>query len=173
MKPIVKVPLTLGAIAGLLGAVLMIAHFYVIDHPFLIPVFFDFRIFLFGVFIFFTLKELRDLHQQGVLYFWQGLFASFIFVATYAFLSSFILGCFAYADTDFVRTYIELKTAELKAFSPEVVQQIGKEVFERNLEILPSTNGFDLAWLYFWQCFVIGIFISIIMSVILRRLPKP
>ncbi len=173
MKALAQVPVKYGALAGLLGAGLMIALFYMGRHPFIIPVFFDFRIFLFGVFIFFSLKEVRDFYLNGTMLFWEALIASFVFVVTYAILSSAILWVFGIANNAFVQTYIDLSIEQIKTLPQEVIDRIGKDVYDRNLELLPTTNAFDLAALYFVQCFLIGTFISIILSVILRRQPKP
>jgi len=172
MKPISKVPLTYGLVAGFIGTALFIGLYYIGKHPLLIPPYSDFRILFFGVFIFFSLKELRDVHQEGILYFWQGLIACFIFVGVYAMLASLVIGIFASLNGDFVQSYIQQKTAELKTYPPEIIERIGKNTYERNLQLLPSTNGFDLASLYLTQCFIIGIFISIVLSVVLRRQPK-
>jgi hypothetical protein len=172
MRPLVKVPVKYGVIAGFLGALLMISLYYMNRHPFLIPVYFDFRIILFGVFVFFTLKELRDYHQQGMLYFAQGVLCSFVFVAVYAVVASMLVGLFSVAVPEFVATYVKLQTKLIKGLPPEVIERIGKDSYNRNLETLPSTNAFDLASLYFTQSFFIGLFISIILSVILRRQPK-
>lgn len=172
MKPLFQVPLKYGAIAGILGAALVIGLFYLGPHPFLIPVFLDFRIFLFGVFIFFTLKELRDLYYEGILYFWQGLIGSFFFTAIFAIIASSCIAVFTWLAPDFLQAYIKQSIEQLKLLPPTVVERIGKDVFDRNLKLLPSTNAFDLALLYFTQSFMIGMFISIILSVILRRQPK-
>lgn len=172
MSALVKVSLRNGAIAGMLGAVLVIGLYYFGRHPFLIPVFFDFRIILFGVFIYFSLTELRDYYQQGILYLWQGLIGSFIFIATFALFSSAGLWFFAQAVPEFVSSYIDLSMLQLRSLPADTIEKIGKDIYQRNLELLPTTNGFDLALLYFWQSFMIGLFISIILSVILRRQPK-
>lgn len=172
MKPLVKVPFTYGAIAGVLGVSLVIALYYLNRHPFLIPVYMDYRIYLFAVFIFFTLKELRDLHQGGVLYLWQGLIASFLFVSMFATVAAGTIWIFSTLVPAFLERYIKLSAEQLNNLPPDIIEKIGKEVVERNLIILPSTNAFDLATLYFWQCFMIGLFLSIIFSVISRRQPK-
>jgi hypothetical protein len=75
-------------------------------------------------------------------------------------------------EPEFVSDYVAQFLEQAKAFPPEVIERIGKEVFERNLATLPETTAFDLAFLYFYQCFVISLFISIIISVILRRQPQ-
>lgn len=172
MKPLVKISLRYGVLAGIIGSILLTGLYYIGRHPFLIPVFMDFRIFLFGIFIFFTLRELRDIHQNGILYFWQGVFASFLFTLSYAVLASLLLLTLIYFVPAFLTDYISLSIAQLKALPPDVIGQIGREVYDRNLELLPATRGSDLAFLYFSQSFMISLFISIILSVILRRQPK-
>jgi hypothetical protein len=168
---LVRVPQRYGFIGGILGFVLLIILYYIDRHPFLIPVFFDFRVALFGVFMYFILKELRDYYYGGLLFFWQGLAACGLFVITFAFVSSLLIWIFAVNVPGFVTQYIELATNQLRIFPKETIDQIGKEIYERNMALLPSTTAFDLALLYFVQCFGIGLFISIIISVLLRRQP--
>jgi hypothetical protein len=172
MKPLVAVPLRYGAIAGVFGIVVVLGLYYLGRHPFLFEVYADFRIFLFGVFIFFTLKELRDIYYRGVLYFWEGIIASFLFTTIFAIVASAGIAIFSSAVPDFVTSYVSLSMERIKSLPPDVIARIGKDVYERNLEMLPATNAFDLALLYCVQCFMIGFFISIILSVILRRQPK-
>lgn len=169
---LVRVPTRYGLIGGVLGFVLVIILYYINRHPFVIPVFFDFRVALFGVFMFFILKELRDYHYGGLLFFWQGIAACGLFVITFAILASLLIWIFAINVPGFVIQYVELATNQLKTFPKETIDQIGRDVYERNLALLPNTTGFDMAALYFVQCFGIGLFISIIISVILRRQPK-
>ena len=172
MPPIIRVPLKYGLIAGILGTVLVLLFYYLVQHPFLIPVFLDFRIFIFGIFIFFTLKEIRDFHYGGILYFWQGLLSSLMFTFVFGLLSSACIAFFIAIEPHFLESYITLSIEQLRALPPDIVERIGKEVYERNLELLPATNGLDLAFLYFTQSFLISFFISIILSVILRSQPK-
>ena len=171
MKELVKISLRLGALAGFTGSALLLGLYYMGRHPFLIPVFMDFRIILFGVFIFFTLREIRD-YQNGVLYFWQGIFGSFLFTVSYAAISALSLVLYMRAVPAFLTDYINLSIQQLRSLPPDVIQTIGKDVYERNLELLPATSTADLAFLYFSQSFMISLFISIILSVILRRHPK-
>lgn len=172
MKPLVKISLRYGVLAGIIGSLLLVGLYYIGRHPFLIPVFMDFRIFLFAVFIFFTLREIRDFYQNGVLYFWQGIFASFLFTACYALLASALLLLFIHFVPSFLADYITLSIDQLRSLPADVIQQIGQDVFDRNLELLPATSNTDLVFLYFSQSFMISLFISIILSVILRKQPK-
>ncbi|NJN43187.1 MAG: DUF4199 domain-containing protein [Flammeovirgaceae bacterium] len=172
LPPLVFVSGKYGIVGGLLGFVLLLILYYIGRHPFLIPVFFDFRVLLFLVFIFFTLKELREDQFQGILFFWQGMIASFLFTIVFAVLSSLPLFIFMQLEPDFLSTYISLMEQQLEGLPPEVVERIGKETFEMNVNKLPDTTKWDLTFLYLWQSFMISLFISIILSVILRRQPK-
>jgi hypothetical protein len=173
MKSLINVSVRYGLLAGITGAILLVGLYYLGRHPFLIPVFMDFRIILFGFFIFFALREIRDHYQNGIMFFWQGLIGSFVFTLTYAALSSLILLGFMAVVPAFLADYISLTIQQLKALPQELIDRIGKETFDRNLEMLPATDKYDLAFLYFSQSFMISLFISIILSVILRRQPKP
>ena len=172
MKALVKVSMRYGVLAGLTGFGLLLGLYYMGRHPFLIPVFMDFRIILFAVFIFFTLREIRDYHQNGILYFWQGVFGSFLFTVCYALTSAFLLWAFINAVPQFLSDYITRSIQQLRKLPPVIIERIGKGVYERNLEMLPATNSVDLSLLYFSQSLMISLFISIILSVILRRQPK-
>ena len=69
----VTVALKYMAFGSLLSILLILALFYAQRHPLLMPPILDFRILIFGVFIFFSLKEFRDYLNGGILYFWQGM----------------------------------------------------------------------------------------------------
>lgn len=172
MTPLVKVPFRYGAIAGVLGLVLTITLYYTVAHPLLIPPYLDFRIFVLGVFIYFSARELRDYYFGGVLYFWQGMIASLILTLVFALIGALGLQIFMQFNDGFLTSYIRLVEERMREIPPEMIESIGKDVFERNLALLPSTNPSALAFTWFAQSLVISFFISIVLSVILRRQPK-
>jgi hypothetical protein len=172
IPPLVRVPLRFGVIGGVLGFVLLVVLYYIGRHPFLIHVVFDFRVALFGIFIFFTLRELREYHFKGILYFWQGMIACLVFVLTYEIIASLLIWIFSINVPAFVSSYIELYTNQVKGYPQDVIDQIGKENYESVLQQVKTVSGSDLAMLYFGQGLIIGFFISIILSVILRRQPQ-
>ncbi len=159
--------------SGILAFVLLLVMYYLGSHPLLIAPFLDFRILLFGIFTFFTLKEIRDYHQNGILYFWQAMAGALIVVLVTTAITSCLLWLFGIWEKDFVASYITQFSAFLQSFPKEDIDRIGREVYERNLKELPATNVLDLVQTYFMQGMVIGFFVSIIVSVILRRQPKP
>jgi len=161
-----------GLIAGVLGFCLLLALYFMGRHPFLFPIYFDFRLILLSVFIVMTLKEFRDDFQEGILYFGQAMFSSFIFTLVFALTVSFLIWALCLMMPAFLTSYIETATEQLQSIQPAVIEQLGKDAYERNLNKLPATNGSDLAVDYFVKTFIISFFISVIISVILRRQPK-
>jgi len=152
---------------------LVVMLFYTGKHPFLIPVYADFRIFLFGVFIFFALKEYRDQQGQNILYFWQGMVGSYVFLLSFGLLAALAVYLLTLADSSFVTEFVRLFTEQAKGIPPEELERVGKEDFERNLSELSNTNGYNMALLHFKQSLIIGFFISIIITIVLRKQPKP
>jgi hypothetical protein len=172
-SPLIRLAIRYGAIAGILCGVLLVATYYIGSHPLMVSPFMDYRILLFGVFIFFSLKEFREDYQNGALYFWQGMVGSFIFVMVAGTISALLVFGFCYAEPRFIPSYVIAFTEYLNTFSGEDIERIGKEVFESNLNALPATDGKQIAGKYFMQSITIGFFVSIILSVILRKQPKP
>ena len=172
-SPLISIGLQWGTLSGTLTIVLVIAMYYIGRHPLMISPFMDFRVLLFGVCIFFSLREFRESHQNGALYFWQGMMASFIMVVVAATFASILLLAFCSIESSFIPSYVTAMTEYLKTFPPEDITRIGKDVYDRNLDQLPATNSKQIASLYFMQSLMIGFFVSIILSVILRKEPKP
>ncbi|HYI78265.1 MAG TPA: DUF4199 domain-containing protein [Chryseolinea sp.] len=171
-KTLWKVSTRYGAAAGILAFILLLVMYYVGRHPLLTSPFLDFRILLFGIFIFFTLKELRDYYHGGILYFWQAMAGGWIVILIATIATSILLWLFGIWDKNFVDSYIAQAVTYLRSFPQKDIDRIGKEIYERNLNALPATNIFDLIQTYFMQGIVIGFFVNIILSVILRRQPK-
>lgn len=171
-SPLVRIAARNGAIAAILGSVMLITLFFISDvHPLLINPIFDMRLFLFGVFIFFTLKEFKDRFTEGILYFWQGMIGSYVFLAVFASLMGVMILVFSQLYPEFVVSYTEQSVALLRQ-NTDFVEKIGKEQFERNFSNAAPTNGFRLGFIYFLVSFAMGFFISVIVSIIARKQPK-
>lgn len=171
-SPLVGISLRNGLIAGVLAVTLLMVMFYLGRHPLMVAPFLDFRIILLGIFLFFTLKEFRENHQNGELHFWQGMAGGFIMVMITATVASLLLWIFTAFEQDFIPEYVTQMTKYLSDFSDEDIKRIGKDAFQRNLDNLPSTNGKQIASSYFIQSMIVGFFVTIILSVALRRHPK-
>jgi len=171
-SPLFKVPLRYSLLGGVIGSLVIAVLYFIGRHPFLLPVIFDFRIILFAVFIFFSLKELRDYHLQGVLFFWQGMISSYVFIIVSALIGSLFTWCFAKWHTAFLSSYIEKLHEQMATYRDQIITSVGTEAYNEQLNKLPLTSPMDLAGDYFLKSMIIGLFLAIIMSVILRKQPK-
>ena len=73
----------------------------------MIPIIYDYRILLFGVFIFFTLKELKEVYNEGILHFWQGLIAGILFYIGLGLVVGLFIMIFGNIHEPFLQEYIE------------------------------------------------------------------
>ena len=112
------------------------------------------------------------MNQDGVLSFAQAMVCSYLLVFVATLIGSVGLLLFAKIESQFISSYVEGMTAYLKTFPEDDIERIGREVYERNLEGLPATNSVKLMITYFGQGIIIGLFVSIVLSAILRRQPK-
>jgi hypothetical protein len=167
--PLVRIPLFYGLIAAVLGPIIYIALYYIGDHPATIFPLFDFRILLLGVMYYFCLKELREYYFGGYLYFWQGMIACLVVTMVFAAVASIGIYLFARYNTEFISSFIQLETKKLDSVSAEDIAKIGKDTYNGFRESLQQVDAAFMARRYFIQSFGISFFISIIISVILRR----
>jgi hypothetical protein len=90
-------------------------------------------------------------------------------MATIAHLGIIVFGNF---DPNFRDMFVEQGIAQIESLPPDSIAQIGKQAVDEVLATLPTTTLSQMAFKYTGQTFAIGFFITIIMSVILRRQPK-
>jgi hypothetical protein len=171
-SPLFKIPFRYGVLGGIIGSLAVAVLYLIGRHPFLLPVIFDFRIILFAAFIFSSLKEVRDYHQQGALFFWQGMVGSYIFILTSALIGSVFTWSFSAWNAGFLSTYIEKLQHQMLAYKEEIITSVGADAYTQQLAKLPLTTPLDLAGDYFLKSMIIGLFLTIIISVLLRKQPK-
>jgi hypothetical protein len=171
-NPLLKIPFRYGLIGGAIGCIVIAALYYMGRHPFLLPLIFDFRIVIFAVFIFFSLKELRDNHLEGTLYFWQGMAGSYVFIITSALVGAVFSWCFATWNQKFLPSYVQKLQQQMVDFKDQIITSVGADAYHQQLAKLPLTTALDMAGDYLLKSLIIGLFLAIIMSVILRKQPK-
>ena len=168
-RPLFTVPFRYGLIGGAIGCVVIASLYYMGRHPFLLPIIFDFRIVMFSVFIFLSLKEVRDYYQAGTLFFWQGMIGSYVFIGTSAIIGSIFTWCMAKWEAHFLSSYLLKLEDQMEIFRQQIEESVGAEAYQQQLAKLPGTSAFDLASDYFLKSLIIGLFLTIIISVILRK----
>lgn len=169
-SPLVRVSVRNGLIGGILGFCMLVVLYYIRPiHPLLLvnPLL-DIRIFVFPIFIFFTLKEYKARFSDGILYFWQGMISSYIFLIIYGLICFTGIAVFAFAVPEFSKDYTH-QSIELLKQNPDFIKKIGEEEFKRNFTEATPTNGLRLGFVYFMTTLAIGFFISLLLTVIMRK----
>lgn len=151
----------------------IVVFYYIGRHPMLISLLFDFRILLFGIFIFFGIKEYKDRYSLGVFHFWQGLSIGILIYVTMSFIASLFIWVFGeFIEPQFVSTYIEMSTEQLLNQEEVLKETVGEERFNSAMESLPKTRSIDLSFDYFLKSMPIGLFLTLILSILTRTQPN-
>jgi len=170
--PFILLPARNGMLGAVLGMALALTLFFIGKHPMVIPIYMDYRLILFGVLLVFTLKEYRDYYNKGLLSFFEGMGLSIVFTVAFSIITGAVIFAIGSLKPAFVTEYVALYSQQFRNAPPEQIEKIGKDNFEKMLVLLKETRAGDLALQYVIQSFTISFFVSLIISVILRRQPK-
>ena len=171
--PLFKIPFRYGLIGGVIACIVLASLYYMGQHPFLVPWIIDFRIIFFSIFIFLSLKEARDFHLNKNLTFSQGMIGGYVFIFITGLMGAILTWCLATWDANFLSTYILKATEQLKNFKKEMVQSFNEQDYELQLTRLQSTSAITLATDYLLNSLIIGLFLTPVISIILRKQTKP
>lgn len=173
LAPLKRVPLKYGLIGAALSAVLILVFYFSDRHLLLIPIYYDFRIFLFGVFIFFGIKEFKEYYNEDRLHFWQGIVIGIIIYITIGILVGAFIMIFSEIQPEFLQQYIDgtIRGMELnkELLTTESPINITEEEYQKQIELLKETPPINLSIDFFIKSCLIGFFISILLAVIMRK----
>lgn len=162
-----------GAVAGVILAIALIVLYYLDRHPLMIKIWYDLRILIFILFIFFAIKEFKEDVNKRILHFWQGLSISIIVYSLAAFIASIVIWIFAkWIDPGFVQSFIDLSIEGLQRDKELIIESLGERRFNAAIENLPSTTAGNLAFDYFLKSFPIGLLLTLIITLFMRSNPK-
>jgi len=160
-------------IASVLGIVLILVLYFAGKHPLLIPIIVDYRLLMLPLFIFFAIKETRDVYWRGSLSFAQGMGLGFVVYGSIGIivgLSLLLINHFT--GGEFTQSFVDITYSQLVENREEFLKAIGEEAYLAGLEKTPLTTSLDLAFDYFIKTCALGILFTIIISVILRKQPN-
>ena len=170
LNPIYSISIRYGGIAAILSIILFLILFYSGQNPLLIPPFLDFRILLFPIFLVYSIRDYKENYNGGFLHFWQGFSIGMLVILIIAIIMAlFILIFGSWIEPDFVSNFIKTSIDQIKSAKENISSAIGEKELTTVLEILPSTTLFDLALDYFLKSLPYGLFLTIIISLILRK----
>lgn len=172
LNTVMRIAARWGVMSSAVSLFALVVFYYIGKHPFWIFPLFDVRILVMIIFLVLALREAREYHFNGVLFFWQGMTGSFVFLFVMAVFGYAGVWIFGLLEEGFLKDYIAQGMQQLDVLSPESIKEIGAPAVEEMRNTLPGTT---LAWMarrYAVQSLAIGFFISIVISVVLRRQPQ-
>jgi hypothetical protein len=165
---LVKVSVKYGFVGGFMAAIVFLSLYLLKENPLLHIRLFDFV--LIPIMVFFCIKEYRDLHVENEFFFWQGMTIGFFTYFLIAVLSALFIAAFVHwYDYNLLLDFIQTRTQEVIDNQELFVEKVGRETYETTLANLRDTKIHHIALDDFIKKLGIGLFYTIIISVILRR----
>ena len=171
-NPLFIVPLRFGLIGAAFNILAILVVFYLGQHPLLINPVVNGQLILFGLIIFVSFKYFKDQYSDGIMHFWQGLaIGLFAYIVMSTVIALFIYVFSEVESTRFLSEFIRLKTNELILNKEAYLEArgVGEEAYSKALSTLPGTKPIHLALLYIRQSMLIGLFLTIIFSILMRN----
>ncbi len=166
--------LTVAVKYALVGTALTIVLFFVLlffdKNPLVTNNWVDFL--LLPIFIFFSIKEYKKYYNQGTLHFWQGMTVGFFTYCGMAFVVAvFLWGYLSLVSPALVQDYITARTDLIMSSKDNFITQFGEETYRKVLADVQLVRASDIALDDFMKKLLVGLFITSVVSVLMRRLP--
>ena len=169
-NPLIFVPIRYSIYGSIINIGALLILYYFGRHPLLLNPFFDARLPLYLVFIYFSMKTYRDQFNAGSMHFWQGIAIGLLNYMSMALIVSVFIQIFAGIEsTHFLSNYIQLASEQMLANKDAFVEALGLETFEETMLELPRTTSLHLAADFLLKSMPIGLFLTIILAVLMRR----
>ena len=167
-SPYVRVPLRFGSVGGLVSIALFVALYLLDKNPLVTIRIAD--VFIIPIFIFFGIREFKDYYNQRKLRFWQGMsigIATYVIIALLSAICVFIIVYFV--DDALFQDFVSNSVSDLLDKKEALVEQFGEESFNATLEKTSSMKKIHLPVDDFIKKCIIGLFLTIVFSIILRK----
>ncbi len=126
-----------------------------------------------SLFLFFAMRDYRDRHNDRILYYWQGVSIGIVTFLTIALISAgFIYILTQYMKPEMVGEYIDSRLELLQQNKLQLVSTINEQAYNEALEGVKQTTSADLGLDDLLKKTFIGLFLTIIIAVILRKKPN-
>lgn len=169
-NPIINVPLKFGVIGGGLAIALFILLYAMDQNPVLTNKKIPFGIILIPLFLFFSLKEFRDYHNQNQLRFWQGIVIGLINYLVIAIISAIFIWLFiTYYDQSLITEMINFGLQHLEKGKEGFIEIYGQAYYDQTVLTAKNTTAYHIALDDFIIKALIGTLSSFIISIILRK----
>ena len=173
-NPLLLVPFKYGLIGSILSILALLVLFYLGKHPLLLNPVMDARLPLFALIIFISIKVYKEQYSGGIMHFWQGISIGMIAYVLMAFTAALFIFIFSkISSSHFLTEYIRIAMAQLVENKEVFIETVGEKTYIDTLAQLPNTQAIHLAVDYLLKSMPIGLFLTLILSVLLRNKVSP
>lgn len=169
-NPLLLVPFKYGSVGAIMIIVSLLILFSLDRHPLLLNPVLEVRLPIYALIIFISFKSYKDLYSNGILHFWQGItmgMVAYIIMALGTALFIYIISDIA--STNFLSEYIRISSSQLAANKELFIETIGEKTYIDTMAQLPKTRAIHLAVDYLLKSMPIGLFLTLILSVLFRN----
>ena len=169
-NPLIAVPVKYGFVGGMLSILVFVLVYQLDRNPLTVYGNFDFSFLLFPIFIAFSLKDFRDNWNDKSMKFWQGMTIGFINYSAIAIISAIFIFLFlTFIDHTLLTEYISDRSLLIVEMKDEMIKTMGQAVYETTYREVQETTAYVIALDDFLKKVFIGLFLTIILSVIFRK----
>ncbi|AWW29754.1 DUF4199 domain-containing protein [Echinicola strongylocentroti] len=157
---------------GVVGGVFCLLAFWVLRWAGLEPVYYSlfFACMITPVFVFIGVKNYRDTTGNGEMLFAQGMTVGFVVYGLIALVTALGIALFLQMMPDLFSDYKADKIVSLQGRETIFTENVNKEAFDRAMVELENMSVSDVAWDVFLKIFILELFFTIIISIILKRI---
>ena len=172
-NPLTAVPLKYGLVGTVLTIASIVVMYLFVRHPMAViasnPLL-DIRIPLYALLIFASLKEFKDYHGAGILHFWQALVIGVVVYMITSLGSGIFIYIFSEIDSSqFLSKYIEQTKYYFDLNKAEYIAQLGEARYNQAIEGVDRITALSLTSQYLLQSTLIGLFLTFLMAVLMRK----
>jgi hypothetical protein len=167
-KPLAIVSLKYGLAGGVFSILVFVILWLIGKNPLVTNRIYDFL--LIPLFVFFSVKEFRDVRNGGVLHFWQGIAVGVFTFVTMALVSALFIWLFLeFANSGLLQNYIDTRIGMINENKEALIDKLGESTVVQTLNDLPHTSAFKLGEDDFLKKIFIGSFFTAIIALVLRK----
>lgn len=169
MNPLIKIPARFGIAGVVISGLLFLVLYWVGKNPLVYSRPWDFGFLMIPVMVFFGMKDFKN-HNGGELRFWQGMTSGFVIYCIIAAGSAFFLWNFlTWGDPTVLDGYIADRLHLLDENKAQFEHTLGPELYKQQIQKMKETSAWVVAMDDFWKKLSIGLFLTILIAVILRK----
>ncbi len=172
-NPLIAVPLKYGLVGGGLSVLLFLLIYFLGKNPLIVYRGFDFSFLLIPIFTAFSIKEFRDRWNNSTLRFGEGMTVGFFNYMAIAIVSALFIWIFlAVVDPELLAGYIVDRSSLLDEMKVQMIEKFGEDVYFQTIAEVQESTAFIIALDDFLKKIIIGLFLTIIISVIFKKQPN-